>query len=419
MPVALAALIAAYEHVDDREMLRAAMPLAGATVIEHQARRAIRAGASHIVVLVERLPTGLAMALDRLRRGGIRIDFAPSMGDAADRFHPDERILVLADGCIADQPTLDRVAAATVPSLLTVRDGAGRDGYERIDGLARWGGVALLDGVRLRDTAAMLGEWDPLSTLLRRAVQEGAQRVPVPENRAEDLPVFADSPTSGGLIEARLVADTRGMGGDWPARYLFPLIEDRALVPLFRRLLDPFWLAAGAALLAVIAAAVGIYSGGLALGLLLLSGPVASIAERLALIRAAALRYGPWLTLLRRLGAMAALFTSTAALAKVGGWGWWLVAGAIPAGMVALTAQRRLADHLNGWDARPWLASTDGLIWLFLPFAAAGYWGTGLATGALYALGSFGFVQWRMIRDMAREPAAPAPGRNGGRIDQR
>ncbi|PTQ09781.1 hypothetical protein CLG96_11400 [Sphingomonas oleivorans] len=396
--MALAALIAAYEPAEDGETLRATAPLAGATVVEHQARRAVRAGARHLILLVERLPAGLALALDRLRRDGIAIEFAPTIADAADRVHPDERLLLIADGCMADQAALDRVAAAQVPALLTVADGSGRDAYERIDGRVRWGGVALLDGTRLRDTAAMLGEWDPLSTLLRRAVQEGAARVAAQEEGAEGLPIFAHGSAGVGAIEKRLLSGTRGLARDWPGRFLFPWIEDPALGPIFRRLLDPFWLAAAAALLALIAVPVAVHSGGLALTLLLLSGPVASIAGRLALIRAAAVRHGERLEQLRRIAAALALMASTSAVAAAGGWGWWLVTAAILAGMAALTVERRIAARLTEWPGSPWFASTDGLIWAFLPFALLGQWGMGLAALAFYALASFAYVQWRLAR---------------------
>ena len=84
--MALAALIFASQTIDDgSDMLRAALPLAGATLLEHQVRRAVRAGAHHIVVLVERLPAPLIAAIDRLRRDGNRVDIARSVADAADQ----------------------------------------------------------------------------------------------------------------------------------------------------------------------------------------------------------------------------------------------------------------------------------------------------------------------------------------------
>jgi len=53
--MALGALISAYQE-DDQGTLRALFPLAGRTLIEYQVRCAAAAGASPIVVLVERVP---------------------------------------------------------------------------------------------------------------------------------------------------------------------------------------------------------------------------------------------------------------------------------------------------------------------------------------------------------------------------
>ena len=82
--------------------LRATLPLAGATLVEHQARLAASVGAGPIIILVERLPAALTAAVDRLRRDGLRVEIARGLADAVDRIHPDEALLLFADGCVAD-----------------------------------------------------------------------------------------------------------------------------------------------------------------------------------------------------------------------------------------------------------------------------------------------------------------------------
>ena len=64
--MALGALIGAYQE-DDAGGLRALLPLAGRTLVEYQARCLAAAGAAPIVVLVERIPTALNDAFERLR----------------------------------------------------------------------------------------------------------------------------------------------------------------------------------------------------------------------------------------------------------------------------------------------------------------------------------------------------------------
>ncbi len=409
--MALAALIAAYGTMTgdpDGEGLRATLPLVGRTLVEHQARQAARAGAGHIVILVERLPAALIAAIDRLRRDGLAVEIARSVADAADRIHPEEALLLIADGCIAPQTAIDRLAAGSVPALLTLADEPGRESFERIDGLTRWAGLALIDGARLRDTAAMLGEWDLQSTLLRRIVQEDAARVPLfaPEDgpRPAGLPIIAATPGSLDILERHLVAASRGRAKSWPARFLFPLAEEAALRPLLRHVSEPIWLAAGAAALALFAVpaiAIGWLWPGLLL--LLLSGPVAAIADRLAAVRLSSVRHARAMRGLRAGGAGMAAIALAGRLASGGNWGWWLVGLGAVGAMGALTIERRVAQRLGAPAESPWLASPDGMIWGFLGFALAGAWAAGLASVAAYALISFTLVQLRVL-DQATRP---------------
>jgi hypothetical protein len=410
--LALAALIAACKTTDEPggDALRATLPLVGRTLIEHQARQAARAGAGHVIILVERLPAALIAAIDRLRRSGISVEIARSVDDAADRVHPDEALLLIADGCIAGQGAIDRLAASKVPTLLTVPDEPGREGFERIDAGARWAGVALIDGARLRDTAAMLGDWDLESTLLRRAVQEGAARLSVfaAEERSgpAGLPIIAESPALLGAVETWLVGESRSWGQGWPARYIFRPLEGPAMRLLLGRVSEPYWLAAGAAGLALLAGALAAAGWFVpALVLLLLSGPLRAVGQRLAATRlshVAGERLWDWL---RAAGAGAALLAIGWRIAMDAGWGWWFIASLVILVMVALWVERRIAFVLAGRRPSPWLASTDALIWAFIPFALFGAWREGLGAALFYALLSFGLVQrglWKYAADRDR-----------------
>jgi hypothetical protein len=401
--LALAALIAAYEQTDANGGLRATLPLMGRTLVEHQARQAARVGARHIVILVERLPAELTAAIDRLRRDGLAIDVARSVADAADRIHPDEQLIMFADGCIAGQGAVDSLAASPSPTLLTLPDEPGRSAFERIDAATRWAGLALIDGSRLRATAAMLGEWDLQSTLLRRTVQEGAARLNIfaVEDGAGSarLPIIADGDAALADLERYLLAGSRGPAKSWPQRYLFRWVEEPALRRLLNHVSEPLWIAALAAGLAVAAAAVAM-AGWLSAALLLLlaSGPVAAIAQRLAAMRLGLIRHQRLIETVRALAAGAALFAGAGFLAEAGGWGWWLVAAIIVGVTVALEMERRIKARLTGHGGPLWLASVDGLIWAVAPFMLLGAMEAGLLALALYATGSFAYVQWRLWR---------------------
>jgi type VI protein secretion system component VasK len=74
------------------------------------------------------------------------------------------------------------------------------------------------------------------------------------------------------------------------------------------------------------------------------------------------------------------------------------VAAIIVGGSVALEMERRIKARLTAHGGPLWLASVDGLIWAVAPFMLLGAMEAGLLALALYATGSFAYVQWRLWR---------------------
>src|SRR5690348_334783 len=195
--MAVGALIGAYQE-DDSGGLRALLPLAGRTLIEYQVRCASAAGAAPIIVVVERVPQALQDAFERLRLDGVGVFPVSDVKEALSRFEAGTMILLLGDGVTPPAEVVTRMANEPESAIATVPDDEAHAMFERIDAQSRWAGVALVDAHLLGSTAAMLGDWDLQSTLLRRAVQEGALRVPAGDaggepllvERAEDLEDF-------------------------------------------------------------------------------------------------------------------------------------------------------------------------------------------------------------------------------------
>ncbi len=393
--MALAALIFASQPVEgDEATPRAALPLAGATLLEHQVRRAVRSGAGHIIVLAERLPALLIAAIARLRRDGIRVDIARSVADASDRVHPDETLLLLADGCIADAAAFDRMLAARAPAVLSLPDGPGMDDYERLDATTRWAGLALVEGRRLHETAARLGDWDLALTLLRRALQAGAPMV-----GADESPIFARRAVDLASLEQRIIAGSAGYREGWPARLIFPWVERLMIARLVRARIEPLLVKLVALLLAVVAIPLAAWGGfAPALAALVASGPIDSVARRLADVRMTRLRQEKRLGQARILAATAAFLVLAIRRGDDGQWGWPLLGVAVIGVMAALASEWRTAHRLDNRAVMPFMATPDGLIWMFLPFGAAGYWGTGLMAALLYAVTSFVVAQ-RMVHE--------------------
>ena len=385
--MAVGALIGAYQENDSGE-LRALLPLAGRTLIEYQARCVAAVGAAPIVVLVERVPPALHEALERLRGDGLAVIPVSDGNEAASRFEAGSLILLVGDGVAAPAELLAQLAEEPEPAVATVPDDEAHEAYERIDATSRWAGVALVDGRTLGATAAMLGDWDLQSTLLRRALQDGALRVRV---ASAGEPLLADSADQLGGFERALIASSRGARSDWASRYVLPVVEEFATERLLETPIRPQWLIWGA--LAInLAAALAFTRGWLwpALGLLVLSTPLDLIARRLATLR---LRPLPPRSLSRRLlwpAAGLALLALGWRLANHGsGWASFVTA------LVTL-AFAEAARIERGHDEVPgqvWLFSRRNAILAAVPFALAGAWALCLVALALYAAGSFFIVQ--------------------------
>ncbi|HEU0284621.1 MAG TPA: hypothetical protein VFR52_05705, partial [Sphingomicrobium sp.] len=176
--MALGALIGAYQE-DDAGGLTALLPLAGRTLVEYQVRCAAAAGAAPIVVLVERIPLALNQAFERLRDEGLSVVLVSDGNEAATRFEANELVLLVSDGVVPPLELLTGLEDEQEALILTVQDDGEHEDFERIDSVSRWSGVALVEGRTLGATAAMVGDWDLPSTLLRRTLQAGARLVPV------------------------------------------------------------------------------------------------------------------------------------------------------------------------------------------------------------------------------------------------
>jgi hypothetical protein len=385
--MALGALIGAYQESDDG-VLRALFPLAGRTLVEYQARCAAAAGAAPIVVLVERVPTHLNDAFERLRQEGIPVVPVSDGAEAATRFEAGELILLLGDGVAPPVELLTDIAEEAEPVVITVPDDEAHERFERIDGSSRWAGVALVDSQTLGATVAMLGDWDLQSTLLRRVLQAGARQISAESGPGE--PLLAERPEELGGFERRMIVASRGSRRDWASRFAFPLVEDFATERLMQRQFRPEWLIQ-AALLLTLAGAFAFTRGwaAAALAILVLSAPLDLVARRLGVLRLKPLS-------VRGLGTRLLWPAGGLALVALGwwdshgsGWGSFLAAVTACAFAEAGRIERGTAELPGGI----WLFSRRNAILSLVPFGVFGAWTTGLVALTLYAAASFFYAQ--------------------------
>jgi hypothetical protein len=384
--MAVGALIGAYQE-DESGGLRALLPLAGRTLLEYQVRCAAAAGAAPIVVVVQHVPQALQDAIERLRLDSIGVFAVSDVNEAVSRFEAGSMILLVGDGVAPPAELVASMAQEPEPAVGTVPDDEPHMMFERIDAESRWSGVALVDAHMLASTAAMLGDWDLQSTLLRRTLQEGALRVPVSGLGGD--PMLAEKPDDLQDFQRSLMAGSRGLRPDWVSRYLLPPVEEFATEQLMETGLRPAWLM-WAALGLTLAGAFCFGRGWLAAGLvlLLLSTPLDLIASRLASLRLKPLP-------VRMLTRLALWPSSGVALLALGWWetwgsGWGAFISAVAA--VAFAEAGRI-ERTGMQEGELWLFSRRSAIVAAVPFAVAGAWTSYIVALLVYAALSFFIVQ--------------------------
>jgi hypothetical protein len=192
----------------------------GTPRIEFQLRRARMAGVRHVVIFAERPDAALLASIERLRREGLSVDLARQVADTAELIHPEETVLLIAPDVIVAPERIAALLNMSCAALLCVRDEPANERFERIDATARWTGFARIDGEMLRRTVAMVGDWDLASTLLRRAVQEGAERVTLTPDEAGRELIVVDAPLAGQAAGRRLIATADVPRAGWTTRWL-------------------------------------------------------------------------------------------------------------------------------------------------------------------------------------------------------
>ena len=386
--MALGALIAAYLE-DDSGLLRALLPIAGRTLVEYQVRCAAAAGAAPIVIVVDRIPIALNEAIERLQRDGLPVVTVGNASDAVHRFEAGAMILLIADGLAPPPELVAGLADEQEPVIVTVPDDEAHSRFERIDAASRWSGVAVVDSHSLGATAAMLGEWDLQSTLLRRSLQAGARTAPIAPGAGEPLLAETEEDLAG--LQRQLILASREARRDWASRFVLPIIEEYATEKLLPTRVRPQSLLQAALALSA-AAVVAFWQGWLLAGLALLvaTTPLGLIARRLATLR---LRPVPARSVSRRLlwpaAGLALLALGWWQSGHGGGWGALFAAATAAAFAEAARIERGKLD-LPG---QIWLFSRRNAILAAVPFGLFGAWTTYLVVLALYAAASFFLAQ--------------------------
>ncbi len=290
-------LIAALRHSEDGA-LRAALPLAGRSVIAWQAALLQTLGCERVLCLAE-TPGGTVLDLQHmLEAQGVQFHALRGLAAIPALVRAEDDLVILADGLVPDpavvraftgggEEGLQRMVA-TIPADHPLA-AAHPDVFERIDATRHWCGVLVMRGAPAQRLADFPGDADAVSLLLRLALQTGT---PTGELAARELVpetwLLADSMEGVARHESALIA-AAAPPTDWRAPgTALASAAVRALVP---RGLEQGPVIAGSAalvllLIGIMAAAFGFPAAGLALaGAGLLAGEIshsfAALAARL------------------------------------------------------------------------------------------------------------------------------------------
>lgn len=353
-------------------------------------RSAIRAGARHVVVVAGRITPQIVTAIDRARADGVSVALARTAIEVADLFHPDEAVLLLSGQAIVEDDLLERLLSAKQPILACV--GAGGDAvWELIDARARWTGLGRIDGARVRSTAAMVGDWDLASTLLRQAVTAKAERLMLGET---SLLWRADRQDERIAASRHIVRVSADNSGGWVTRFIIkPAVQAASLLAADRLAMVVKFAFALAALPLIAGVVFAWCRWPIAAALMLMFGFMTDAFGALA-ERAAGLmpKFRQWR---RRAG-------NGAAVAALAGLVLPIEVDRAPLVLaVVLIALAALADRVRDTRNDPhWLADVPGfvlVIGLASVFGAVGVF-AGLAAASLHAFATLAWLQNRLSR---------------------
>lgn len=269
-------LIAALRHSEDGA-LRAALPLAGRSVIAWQAALLQTLGCERVLCLAE-TPGGTVLDLQHMLEGqGVQFHALRGLAAIPALVRAEDDLVILADGLVPDPAVVRALTGggeeglqrmvATIPADHPLAAAHPED-FERIDAQRHWGGVLVMRGAPAQRLADFPADADAVSLLLRLALQAGtpmrslAARELVPETW-----LLADSAGATQRHANALVA-AAASPADWRAPGLaLASAVVRAMVP---RGLEQGPVIAGTAALVlllggVLAAALGFAAIGLAL----------------------------------------------------------------------------------------------------------------------------------------------------------
>ncbi len=387
----------------------------GIPILERQVRMALKAGAKAVWLIAPALPADMAARLaanpDCWRVPDAEALASKLAGESSD-------ILLMAPGLVADERLISAMVEDDRAPLLMQFGPDAPKGAERLDMASHWAGLARLPAAMAAQVASELGEWELVGTMVRTAVEAGAERVLADEiplyapNRRRDVPLTWARPqgeTACRKVTETLLASAQKGCLDWPARFIHPPIENAMVRALLPTPISPNMVTVLTGVLGF--AAIWLFAIGQplwALALVLIVGPLDGVDGKLARTRQQFSRWGDLEHVLDKILEYGWILALGGWLAKTHGAAAWIAAAGIIIFALAEAASGEFFRRFSGKQLDDWGpferrfrligGRRNTFFWTLVPFAAFGAWWAGFLMILVYAAFTFAVSHWRLMK---------------------
>ena len=240
---------------DDATTPRGLLRLGGRSIAHHQLATALALGCERVICLADGLPGEVIVLQHAAERAGASFQVTGDGRAVAQLVKPDDELLVFSDGLVAAPEAVSTLLGGRSGVVVQPVESGMTAGYERIDLNHAGGGVMRLPGRLAAGLADLPGEWNPVSALLRIAVQSSLRQVVLPQSLTSNgrWALVRSDGEAHRLEPAWLRQHTVHRDGTGPGRWLAARMVERLGPALLHAGTRPHIVSLGAAALALLA----------------------------------------------------------------------------------------------------------------------------------------------------------------------
>jgi hypothetical protein len=240
---------------DDAATPRGLLRLGGRSIVHHQLAAALALDCERVICLADGLPGEVIALQHAAEAAGASFQIASDGRAVAQMVKPDDELLVFADGLVASPEAVATLLGGRSGLVVQPVESGIAAGYERIDLNHAGGGVMRLPGRLAVGLADLPGDWNPVSALLRIAVQSSLRQAVLPQALVDSgrWALVRSDGEAHRLEPNWLRQHTARREGAGPGRWLAARLVERLGPALLHAGTKPHIVALGASVLALIA----------------------------------------------------------------------------------------------------------------------------------------------------------------------